>query len=191
VLKNLQNELAKLKIEMESSEQEIRELNIQNSDIRERYEAELSSKIAAEDKLVRSNQEINNLKFQIARGEEEATALRNTIEQMEAKREEEVEEVATTIHHLEQTNRESHHMLQESNAKISELKREVEECNRGIEESFKKERDHQVSIVRCEQEIAELHTYNERLTMELKMAKENVAKIIEIGQLINRSIGVN
>lgn len=67
---------------MESSEQEIRELNIQNSDIRERYEAELSSKIAAEDKLVRSNQEINNLKFQIARCEEDATVLRNTIEEM-------------------------------------------------------------------------------------------------------------
>lgn len=58
-------------------------------------------------------------------------------------------EVANTIQHLEETNRESNHMLQESNAKISDLRREVEECNKGIEEFFKKEREHQASIVRC------------------------------------------
>ena len=49
---------------------------------------------------MRSNQEINNLKFQITRCEEDATTLRNTIEEMEAKREEEVEEVANTVSHL-------------------------------------------------------------------------------------------
>lgn len=110
---------------------------------------------------------------------------------MEAKREEEMTEVANTIQHLEENNRESDHMLQESNAKINELKREVEDCNRGIEESFKKEREHQASIFHCEEEIVGLRAYNDKLTMELKMAKENVTKIIELGQLINGSIGVN
>lgn len=46
-MKNLQNELAKQKIENDSAEQEIRELTIENNDIRERYETEVSNRITA------------------------------------------------------------------------------------------------------------------------------------------------
>jgi len=61
-----------------------------------------------------------------------------------------MEEVEATIHQLHHSNKESEQMLQESNVKINELKREVEECNRGLDESSKKEKEHQMWIVRCE-----------------------------------------
>ena len=59
-------------------------------------------------------------------------------------------EVEATIHQMHHSNKESEQMLQESNVKINELKREVEECNRGLDEFSKKVKEHQMWIVRCE-----------------------------------------
>lgn len=79
--------------------------------------------------------------------------MRNSIEALQCKHDEEMEEVHSNILNLQQVNKESEQLLQESNCRISELREEMEECNRGLEEAFKKEREHQASIVRCEQEI--------------------------------------
>lgn len=47
-------------------------------------------------------------------------------------------------------------MLQESNVKITELKKEMEECKRGLEDSIAKEKERLISIRIYEQKMINL-----------------------------------